>query len=83
MKIYLSSKADRQLRKLPQSMHELLLAKIESLEKEPFPLGNKKLAGREGWRVRVGDYRLLYTVDLKNKELTILSAGHRKEIYRL
>lgn len=82
MKIYLSSKADRQLRKLPRQMHRVLLLRIEVLAVEPFPAGVKKLIQRQGWRLRVGDYRVLYTLDRKTKEITILSVAHRKEAYR-
>lgn len=82
MKVYLSSKADKQLRKIPNSMYDLILEKIKDLEGDPLPDGTKKLNGREGWRIRTGDYRLLYTIDSKKKEITILSVGHRKEIYR-
>lgn len=82
MKVYLSSKADRQLRKIPNSMYDLILEKIKDLEENPFPAGAKKLSGRDGWRIRTGDYRILYTADVKKKELTVLSVGHRKEVYR-
>lgn len=82
MKIFLSSKADKQLRKLPSRMHELLLSRIEKLTQAPFPQGIKKLTQREGWRLRVGDYRILYTVDKKKKEIVILSVAHRREAYR-
>lgn len=82
MKIFLSSKADRQLQKLPRRMHELLVTRIQNLARYPFPPGNKKLSQREGWRLRVGDYRILYTVNNRKKEITILSVAHRKEVYR-
>lgn len=81
MKIFLSSKADRQLKKLPSQMSQVLISRIKKLGVNPFLSGSKKLAGREGWRIRVGDYRILYTVDKKKKELTILSVAHRKEVY--
>ena len=81
MKIFLSSKADRQLKKLPSQMYQVLISRIEYLGVNPFLPGSKKLAGREGWRIRVGDYRILYTVDKKKKELTVLSVAHRKEVY--
>lgn len=64
-------------------MHEVLIHRIEELEKRPYPQGVKKLTNRPGWRVRVGDYRILYTIDEKKKELTILSVAHRKDVYRL
>lgn len=82
MKIFLSSRADRQLRKLPLGMYSLLLNQIEKLGKLPFPTGVKRLAAREGWRLRVGDYRILYTVNQKRKEIIILSVAHRREAYR-
>ena len=82
MKIFLSSKADRQLDKLPGAMHELILKSIEKLQITPFPSHSKKLAGRECWRLRIGDYRILYAVDKKRKEIAILSVAHRKDAYR-
>lgn len=82
MKVFLSTKADRQLHKLPRPIYQLLLERIENLAVAPFPSGVKKLQGRTGWRRRVGDYRILYTVDAKKKELTVLSIAHRKEVYR-
>ena len=82
MKVYLSSKADKQLCKLPSKMHQLMIARIESLGTNPIHRGSKKLSGRDGWRVRIGDYRVLYTVDKKKKELIILSVAHRKDVYK-
>ena len=82
MKIFLSSKVDRQLSKLPRKMHDLIVSRIEKLGKTPMPPGSKKLAGRQVWRIRIGDYRVLYTVDSKNKDVIILSVRHRKDIYR-
>lgn len=83
MKIFLSTKADKQLNNLPTEMYEVILERIKLLMHNPFPSGSKKLINREGWRVRVGDYRILYTIDNKKGELTILSVAHRKEAYRL
>ena len=82
MKLFLTTKADKQLRNLPTKMYDLLIARIESLGTDPFPSQSKKFTGREGFRLRVGDYRILYIVDVKKKELTILSVAHRKEAYR-
>lgn len=83
MKILLTTKADRQLYKLPRSMYKLILKYISKLSGSPFPTQSKKLSNRNGWRLRVGDYRILYSVDTKKKEITILSVAHRKEAYRL
>ena len=82
MKVYLSSKADKQLNKLPEKMHGLLLDRVRKLSESPLSDRAKKLAGRLGWRIRVGDYRILYTFDSKKKEVTILSIAHRREAYK-
>lgn len=83
MNIFLSIKADKQLKKLPKKMHDFILERILILADNQFPTNSKKLINREGWRIRVGDYRILYSVDKNKKELTILSVSHRKEAYRL
>lgn len=63
------------------------VARIQSVFKEllhnPVPVGSKKLSGRASlYRVRQGNYRIIYTVDFKEKEIRIILVGHRKEIYR-
>ena len=80
MQIFLSSKADRGLSKLPGKMQDVIISRIERLAQEPLSK-SKKLKNREGWRYRVGDYRVLYTI--KNKKLIVLSVAHRKEVYRI
>lgn len=82
MKVFLTTKAHQQLSKIPQKMYQIILERIEKLSNNSFPAGCKKLINKEGWRVRVGDYRILYTVDSEKKELIILSVAHRKEAYR-
>lgn len=82
MNIFLSTKADNQLKRLPAKMNEVIIERIKLLADNPFPSGSKKLTNREGWRVRVGDYRILYTINLSTKDLTILSVKHRKEAYK-
>lgn len=55
---------------------------MNTLKENPYPYGTKKLHGREGYRIRVGDYRILYVVDESNKCIEIFSVAHRKEVYR-
>ena len=55
---------------------------ILALEKNPFPSGCKKLKNRDGFRIRVGDYRVLFFADAKLKKIIIGSIGHRREVYR-
>lgn len=82
MKIYLSSKADKQLKSLLRQMYQVIIGKIEKLKAYPYPTGTKKLEARPAWRIRVGDYRILYTIDQQKQEITVLSVAHKKEAYR-
>lgn len=83
MNLFLSSKADRQLNKLPSPIYQLVLSQIKALASVPFPVRVKKLISRNGWRLRIGDYRIIYIVDKRSKTITILSVSHRKDAYRI
>lgn len=75
--------AAKQISRLPQSTRQRILDVIESLGTDPRPPGSTKLVGeRTAWRVRIGDYRVIY--DLVESELTIIvvRAGHRRDVYR-
>jgi mRNA interferase RelE/StbE len=74
--------AEREMDKLPSSTHSRISRKILSLEDNPRPGGIKKLSGRDEYRLRIGDYRVLYIVDDRNSTITVLFVGHRKEVYR-
>lgn len=82
MTVYLTTRADKELRQLPGAVYRRILNHIEKLTSTPFPVGSVKLVARPGRRVRVGDYRILYTVDGRRKEMTILSVAHRRDAYR-
>jgi len=58
------------------------VAMLISLKENPRPLGVKKLKGQEGYRIRLGNYRILYLVDDREKKIEIFSIARRKEIYR-
>lgn len=55
---------------------------LRSLTHDPRPAGCKKLKGREGWRVRVGDYRVIYEINDEQQSIIILDIGHRRDIYQ-
>ncbi len=65
-----------------RSLYERLRAAIDGLAANPVPPGSKSLTGREGFRVRVGDYRILYTVDGGKLLVCIIEIGNRRDIYR-
>jgi mRNA interferase RelE/StbE len=76
----------RDARKELASLHPQIQLRISrailALENDPFPSGCKKLKNRDGFRIRVGDYRVLYITDAKAKKIVIGAIGHRRKIYR-
>lgn len=54
---------------------------VTALAENPRPSNCKKLVGREGWRIRVGDYRVVYEVEDTKQIVTILHIGHRRDVY--
>ena len=75
--------ARRELRKLPREAQLKLNKRIDSLCLDPRPRGSKKLkGGDELWRVRVGDYRVVYEVRDKVLVVLVVRVAHRREVYR-
>lgn len=73
----------RQLEKLPREAQRRVSAKIEGLRNDPFPLGCKKMAALpDTWRIRAGDYRVVYQVRRGILLVLVLTVGHRKDVYR-
>lgn len=82
-RIELSPPAARQLRKLDGDARRRVQAAVELLGQDPRPAGARKLVGGEGeWRVRTGDYRIVYEVNDGVLLILVLAVGHRREIYR-
>ena len=80
--IEISRDARKELADLQPQMQVRISKAILALENNPFPSGGKKLKNRDGFRIRVGDYRVLYFADTKTKRLVVGAIGHRREIYR-
>ncbi len=75
--------AARALRRLPRDVQARIGETITSLAENPFPQGVKKLKGEENtYRVRVGDYRIVYDVDGAALIILVLRVGHRRDVYR-
>ena len=80
-KIVLSKTAQKQLDKLPDQVVEFLASVILSLADDPRPVGCKKLKGRDGWRIRQGNYRIIYDILEDILVVDIIAVGHRKDVY--
>jgi mRNA interferase RelE/StbE len=81
--VQLAPAAKRQLRKLDRSIQERVVRRLEKLEKDPRPPGVEKLEGDEStYRIRMGEYRIVYEIQDKVLVVLVLKVGHRREIYR-
>jgi len=73
----------KDLRTLPKAVIARVLKHIEKLKNAPLPRQSIKLAGAEQlYRIRVGDYRIVYSVDKPAKQITVHYVRHRREVYR-
>ena len=82
-KVEISRTAERQLKKLPPRDQRRVARAMLLLADGPYPRGTRKLLGYEDiFRVRVGQYRILYSVSERSLIVIVLKVGHRKDIYR-
>ena len=82
--VQVAPSAVRQMRKLTPDARRRIQAAIELLAESPRPPGAKKLSGGSGdWRVRTGDYRIIYEIHDARLVVLVVAVGHRREIYRL
>jgi mRNA interferase RelE/StbE len=81
--VLLGPAAERDRRKLPPEIRSRITQTLLALEREPRPPGVTKLGGTiDRWRVRVGDYRVLFEIDDKTQTVLVLRIAHRREAYR-
>lgn len=81
-RVLILRRAQRELGDLPTAAYQRVCDAIRSLGSEPRPAGCRKLTGRDGWRIRVGDYRVIYEVDDSSRTVTVLHVGNRRDVYR-
>jgi len=75
-------RAQKELAQVPAGDYERLVEAIHSLGDNPRPSGCRKLSGREGWRIRSGNFRVIYEIDDDQHLVTILHVGNRRDVYR-
>ncbi len=80
-RIELRPAAARALRKLDPSIETRIQGAITLLGRDPRPPSARKLQGREGFRVRVGDYRIIYLIEDDILVVVVVTLGHRREVY--
>jgi mRNA interferase RelE/StbE len=81
-KVVVGKSASKELSDLPIQAVNRIIPAIKKLGEDPRPPGCKKLKGREDtWRIRIGDYRAVYTIDDVVRIVDVRSVAHRKDIY--
>lgn len=81
-RVLIKPSAARQLETLPSKDRKSIAAKIEGLATQPRPLGTKKLSGQEKYRLRHGNYRVLYSLNDDDAVVLVVRIAHRREVYR-
>ena len=81
--IYLEKSAEKDLRKLPVSIFERVLVHLRALSVDPRPPGCHKITGsKRDWRIRIGDYRMIYEIDDQARTVKVMRVRHRREVNR-
>ncbi|MBW4061962.1 type II toxin-antitoxin system RelE/ParE family toxin [Candidatus Saccharibacteria bacterium] len=80
--IVLRTSATKELRKLPSPIRQQIIILIDSLASDPRPHGVKKMAGVEAWRIRFGDYRVIFSIQDTRLLIEIIKIGNRRDVYR-
>lgn len=80
--LFIKRSAQRELEALPLKDRKRVIERIRKLTLEPRPPGCEKLSGEEKYRIRQGDYRILYEIRDQELIVTIVKIGNRREVYR-
>lgn len=81
-RIIIERTARKEIQKLNPADQNTIIQAIKKLAEEPRPIGCKKLKGRTAWRVRAGDYRIIYEIQDNLLIVTIITVGHRRDVYK-
>ncbi|NJN61609.1 MAG: type II toxin-antitoxin system RelE/ParE family toxin [Coleofasciculaceae cyanobacterium RL_1_1] len=82
-RIEFAKRAAKQFSALPKPERQRIATKIDALSADPRPLGVKQLTASDGlYRLRIGTYRVIYTIQAEQLLILVLKIGHRREVYR-
>jgi len=80
--IFFKESVEKDLRAIPKKYLQKILSRIEALAKDPRPPGHEKLSAQEKYRVRQGQYRIIYSIQDRELTVWVVKVGHRKNVYR-
>ena len=79
--VFIEKAVFKQLKNIPQKDYDRIMIAIAALANDPRPSGSKKLKGRSGYRIRKGNYRVIYEINDRILTVIVIEAGDLKEIY--
>jgi len=80
--LFIERRAQHALARIARPEQERIITAIRRLMDDPRPSGTKKLTGRDAWRIRIGDYRVIYEIHTERLLILVVEIGHRREIYK-
>lgn len=81
--VQLERAAERDLRRLASELYRRIISHVQALSENPRPSGSRKITGSESdWRIRIGDYRVIYGIDDDAQIVRVMRVRHRREVYR-
>ena len=79
--VILPKSVQKELNRVSHEIANRILTRLAGLETNPRPPDVKKLKGREAWRIRVGDYRVIYEIHDRILQIIVIKIGHRRDVY--
>jgi mRNA interferase RelE/StbE len=81
--VLLERRAQRDIKNLPAEVFHRIIPSIKALAEDPKPPGCRKIAGsKNDWRIRIGEYRVIYEIDEHAEAVKVMRVRHRREVYR-
>jgi mRNA interferase RelE/StbE len=80
--IFFKESVWKELKKIPKGDLKKILSRVEELGNDPRPLGCERLTGMELYRIRQGNYRVVYSIQDNELTVWVIKVGHRKDVYR-
>lgn len=82
-RLFIKASAAKELRAIPNKRdRQRIVKRIQGLESDPRPPGSQKLSGRDRYRIRQGQYRIVYGIEKDELIVYVIKVGHRKDVYR-
>jgi mRNA interferase RelE/StbE len=81
-RVLITRSAEKEIEHLPDGVRRLVVRRIVALADEPRPQGSQKLSGEDKYRIRQGDYRIVYTIEDVIVTVTVVRVAHRSDVYR-